>query len=80
MILRAKIVLPLCVKKLHTFIKISIKITLGRQNHPKCKSNVNQVPLSLIKIYSLRKSTKGSSLNFFPRELFQTYELILLGR
>ena len=50
-------------KKLHAFVKFSIKITLGRPNHPKCKPNV---PFFLVKMYSWRKWMKGFSLTLFP--------------
>ena len=47
-------------KKLHTFVKVSIKIMpnsfwAGPINLGKCKPNVNQVPFSMIKIYLLLK-------------------------
>ena len=35
-------------------------------HHQKSKPKVNQIPVSFIKIYSLRKSIKGSSLTLFP--------------
>ena len=79
MILGTRNCITYACKQLHTFVKVSIKITLGRSNHPKCKPNVNARTAFPYKSLLSEKINDRIFTLFFPRA-FQTYEFILLGK
>ena len=69
-------------KKLHTFVKVSIKIipiSFSAGPHQKCKPNVNQAPLFLIKIYLLFKKMNERIFtdSFFPESYSDVWIYII---
>ena len=76
MILGTKNCITFMCKKLHAFVKVSIEIIPISFWAGPITENVNQVPLSLIKIYLLfKKMNEMIFTDSFSRELFRRLDL-----